>query len=117
MYICTVNPTIYYSKPNHKGTHPRNITFMKKKAKPSAKAATKATGKSLDPRVLAIGEKLKKLRIKKGYPAYDYFAFEHNISRVLYWRMEKGTNFTIGSFLKVLNAHDLTMKEFFKDIK
>jgi hypothetical protein len=90
---------------------------MKKKAKAPSKAAVKTTSKTLDPRVLAIGEKLKKLRIKKGYPAYDYFAFEHNISRVLYWRMEKGTNFTIGSFLKVLKAHDLSMKDFFKDIK
>jgi hypothetical protein len=86
---------------------------MKKKAKVAAKAPVK----TLDPRILAIGSKLKKLRIKKGYPAYDYFAFDHNISRVLYWRMEKGTNFTIGSFLKVLKAHNLSMKEFFKDIK
>jgi hypothetical protein len=86
---------------------------MKKKAK----TAVKKAGKTLDPRVIAIGEKLKRLRIKKGYPAYDYFAFEHDISRVLYWRMEKGTNFTIGSFLKVLKAHDMSMKEFFKDIK
>jgi hypothetical protein len=86
---------------------------MKKKAKTPAKAPVK----TLDPRILAIGNKLKKLRIKKGYPAYDYFAFDHNISRVLYWRMEKGTNFTIGSFLKVLKAHNLSMKDFFKDIK
>jgi hypothetical protein len=86
---------------------------MKKRAKTPAKKAIK----TIDPRVVAIGEKLKKLRIKKGYPAYDYFAFEHDISRVLYWRMEKGTNFTIGSFLKVLKAHDMSMKEFFKDIR
>jgi hypothetical protein len=86
---------------------------MKKKAK----TAAKVPAKTLDPRVLAIGDKLKKLRIKKGYPAYDYFAFEHDISRVLYWRMEKGTNFTIGSFLKVLKAHDMSMKDFFKDIR
>ncbi|HXC03450.1 MAG TPA: XRE family transcriptional regulator [Bacteroidia bacterium] len=88
---------------------------MKKKTKAPAKAVAK-TAKSMDPRVMQIGEKLKKLRLKKGYPAYDYFAFEHDISRVLYWRMEKGTNFTIGSFLKVLKAHNMSMKDFFKDI-
>jgi hypothetical protein len=90
---------------------------MKKKTKATSKAVAKSTGKSMDPRVLQIGEKLKKLRLKKGYPAYDYFAFEHDISRVLYWRMEKGTNFTIGSFLKVLKAHNMSMKDFFKDIQ
>jgi hypothetical protein len=84
---------------------------MKKKVKPKSKK------KIADPRTVVIGEKIKKLRLKKGYPAYDFFAFEHDISRVLYWRMEKGTNFTIGSLLKVLDAHDMTLKDFFKDIR
>ena len=30
--------------------------------------------------------------------------------------MEKGTNFTISSLLRVLDAHDITLKEFFKGL-
>lgn len=35
--------------------------------------------------------------MQKGYVGCDFFAWEHQIPRVQYWRMEKGTNFTIKS--------------------
>ncbi len=61
-----------------------------------------------------IGKKLKKLRIKKGYKSHEIFAYDHDISRVHYWRMEKGvTNITIKSLLKVLSIHKITVQEFF----
>ncbi|UII75469.1 helix-turn-helix domain-containing protein [Flagellimonas sp. HMM57] len=72
--------------------------------------------KELDPRIMAIAKKLETLRIKKGYSSYENFAIEFGISRMQYWRMEKGTNFTFASFLKILDAHEMTLNEFFKDI-
>lgn len=70
--------------------------------------------KELDPRILAIAKKLEQLRIERGYTSYENFAIEHGISRMQYWRMEKGTNFTFASFLKILDAHEMSLEEFFK---
>lgn len=67
----------------------------------------------MDNRILKIGLFLKKLRIEKGYVSSEFFAWEHKIPRVQYWRMEKGNNFTITSLLRVLDAHNMTLEEFF----
>ncbi len=71
----------------------------------------------MDKRVTNIGVRLKKLRIEKGYSSYENFAWDNEIPRVQYWRMEKGTNFTIRTFLRVLDAHQITLKEFFDEIE
>tara|TARA_B100001115_G_scaffold172884_1_gene156480 strand:- start:2831 stop:3100 length:270 start_codon:yes stop_codon:yes gene_type:complete len=71
--------------------------------------------KKLDPRILAIAQKLEKIRVEKGYTSYENFAIEHGISRMQYWRMEKGTNFTFASFLKILDAHGMSLSEFFEE--
>lgn len=76
---------------------------MKEKIKP----------KKLDNRILAIAKKIKKLRKDAGYKSYEKFAKKKGLPRMQYWRMEKGTNFTIGTFLKVLDAHKLTLLQFF----
>lgn len=66
--------------------------------------------------LLAIGERLKTLRIEKGYSSYEKFAWDNEINRVQYYRMEKGANITIKSLLKVLEVHDLSLEEFFSHI-
>lgn len=71
----------------------------------------------MDKRIIEIGQKLKSLRLAKGYTSYEVFAWDNEIPRIQYWRMEKGTNFTIASLLRVLDAHNITLEEFFKDIK
>lgn len=71
----------------------------------------------MDKRILAIADKLKKLRIDKGYTSYETFAFENDVNRVQYWRMEKGNNFTMNSLIKILDIHGITLEEFFKSIK
>ena len=53
------------------------------------------------------------MRIEKGFTSYENFAIEHGISRMQYWRMEKGTNFTFESLLKILDAHEMSLSEFF----
>lgn len=71
----------------------------------------------MDKRILIIAEKIKQLRIDKGYISYEFFAWEHKIPRVQYWRMEKGTNFTIKTFLRILDAHKISLEDFFSDIE
>jgi len=63
-----------------------------------------------------IAEKVKQLRIDKGYSSYENFAYENDLSRVQYWRLERGTNFTINYLLRVLEIHKISLSEFFKDI-
>ena len=63
-----------------------------------------------------IGSKLKQLRVDKGFSSYENFAYQNDLSRIQYWRMEKGTNFTIKNLLKILDIHKITLEDFFKDL-
>jgi transcriptional regulator with XRE-family HTH domain len=61
-----------------------------------------------------IGQKLRQLRKKKGYTSAESFAYDHDLPRVHYWRIEKGkVNITIRSLQKILSIHKLTMEDFF----
>lgn len=71
--------------------------------------------KTLDPRIIKIAKKLKQMRIEAGYTSYENFAIDKGLKRMQYWRMEKGSNFTFTSFLKILDAHDMSLESFFKD--
>ena len=54
------------------------------------------------------GKLLRKLRTEMGYSSYESFAFEHNLSRIQYWRMEAGkTNYSIKTLIKVLDIHKI----------
>lgn len=70
----------------------------------------------VDPRIIKIATKLKELRINAGYSSHESFAWDNDINRVQYWRIEKGTNITIRTLLIVLDIHKISLAEFFKDI-
>ncbi|NEM99329.1 helix-turn-helix transcriptional regulator [Pontibacter burrus] len=64
----------------------------------------------------AIGNRLKAIRIEKGYTSYETFAIDHGLGRMQYWKLEKGeTNPTMRTLLKVLAIHDMTLEEFFSE--
>ncbi len=67
--------------------------------------------------IVSIGERIKSLRINAGYKSYEVFAWENNLSRIQYWKMEKETNCTLKSLYKVLKVHNLTYKEFFDSLE
>ena len=61
-----------------------------------------------------IGAKLTFLRKKKGYSSHEDFAYDFDLPRVQYWRIEKGkANITIKSLCRLLSIHDLSVEEFF----
>lgn len=62
-----------------------------------------------------IGKKLKELRLKAGFKSYEQFAYEKKISRIQYWKMENGSNFTLKSLLKILDAHTISFKDFMEE--
>jgi hypothetical protein len=72
---------------------------------------------TVDKRLLKVAQKLKKMRIDKGYTSYEQFAWDNEINRVQYWRIESGANITIKSLIKVLDAHKITLKDFFEDLE
>ncbi len=47
----------------------------------------------------------------------EIFAYEHDLNRISYWRMEKGCNITIASLFRILDIHKMTLHEFFKDME
>lgn len=68
-------------------------------------------------RVAQIGAHIKELRISSGYTSAEIFAYEHELNRISYWRMEKGANITMSSLFRILDIHQITLSEFFKDIE
>jgi transcriptional regulator with XRE-family HTH domain len=61
-----------------------------------------------------IGSKLTDLRKQKGYTSHEDFAYDFDIPRVQYWRIEKGkTNVTVKSLCRILSIHNISLEEFF----
>lgn len=62
-----------------------------------------------------IGLRLKFLREESGFTSYERFAIEYNISRMHYWKIEKGkANITIRTLLNILTIHHISIEEFFR---
>ena len=60
-----------------------------------------------------LGDAFRDLRKAKGYHSYENFAHDYGLSRIHYYQMEKGTNCTLKSLLRLLNAHELDVFLFF----
>lgn len=61
-----------------------------------------------------IGEKLRQLRKECGYTSAESFAYDHDLPRVHYWRIESGkVNITVRSLHRILSIHRLTLDDFF----
>lgn len=65
----------------------------------------------------AIALRLKELRKAKGYSNYEHIAFDLEMSRSAYWRLETGVNFELKTLIKICRLLDVSLEEFFKDIK
>lgn len=68
-------------------------------------------------RLKKVGERLSELRKKAGYKSQETFAFDHELNRTQYARMETGANITLSSLLRVLDVHKMTPEEFFRGLK
>lgn len=62
-----------------------------------------------------LGNRIKQLRIKKGYASYEHFAYDHDISRAQFGRYEKGQDLKFTSLVKVVKSFDMTLTEFFSE--
>lgn len=63
-----------------------------------------------------LGDRLKVLRVKKGFTSLERFAFDNELSRVLYSNYENGKgNITYKNLLKVTKALNISLKDFFSE--
>lgn len=62
-----------------------------------------------------LANRIKSLRIEKGYSSYETFAFENGIHRAQYGRYETGTDMQYTSLLRIAKAFDMTLAEFFSE--
>lgn len=63
-----------------------------------------------------VAKKIKQLRKDKGYTSFQAFAYDFELNRVQYWRIESGQNITLKTLIKVLEIHQISLGEFFKDL-
>lgn len=77
----------------------------------------KGTKEKKDPNeeLRQLGQRIKNLRIQKGYSSFEDFAYEHGISRAQFGRYEKGQNLRYTSLTKIVQAFGITMHEFFSE--
>ncbi len=67
--------------------------------------------------LIAIALRLKELRKAKGYSNYEHIAFDLEMSRSAYWRLETGVNFELKTLIKICRLLDVSLEEFFKGIE
>ena len=71
--------------------------------------------KEIPPHLVKLGERIKYLRIKKGYTSHETFANKHDFNRTQYFRYEHGEDLRYSSLLKLVEAFGMTMEEFFSE--
>lgn len=64
-----------------------------------------------------IGEKIRKLRIERGYPSYEHFAFDNELPRHNVLRAECGKPISGKTLHSIITALKISPEEFFKGIK
>jgi transcriptional regulator with XRE-family HTH domain len=62
-----------------------------------------------------LAQRIRQLRIKKGYSNYENFAYDNDIPRAQYGRYEKGEDLRYSSLIKVIKALDVSIQEFFSE--
>ncbi len=69
--------------------------------------------KNVDKDLKRLGKRIQQLRIAKGYTSYEYFAYDHEISRTQFGRYERGEDLRYSSLLRVVKALGVSLEQFF----
>ena len=63
-----------------------------------------------------LAQRIKELRLKKGYQSYENFAYDHGIARAQFGRYESGKDdLRYSSLVKVIKALDISLRDFFSE--
>jgi len=72
--------------------------------------------KKPNPDLIKLGNRIKELRIKKGYSSYEIFAYDHGFNRAQFGRYEAGTDdIRYTTIQKIAKAFGMTLNEFFTE--
>ena len=71
---------------------------------------------SVDQQMKIIGEKVRELRRRQN-PNYEAWSYLNGINKVSLSRLERGENITMKIFLEILNKLNVSVQDFFKEIK
>jgi transcriptional regulator with XRE-family HTH domain len=80
---------------------------MAKKVSPEA---------SVEQQLKTIGAKVRELRREKN-PNYEAWSYLNGINKVSLNRIERGENVTMKMLLEILKKLDVSVQDFFKDIR
>lgn len=84
---------------------------MKKQA-----ARKKTASKYVEAPVLAaFGNRLRELRISKGYTSQEAFAYDHGFSRIQMNKWERGADIKLSTVERLAKAFGISVKEFFSE--
>ena len=74
------------------------------------------TGKKKKPTEISLlANRIRQLRIAKGYKSGEAFALDHQLSRTHYGRWERGSNITYVNLVKLVAALGISLEEFFSE--
>ncbi len=62
-----------------------------------------------------LGNRLRKLRKQAGYSSAEKFAYKNDINRAQYSKYETGADLRFSSLVKVLEAMEVSLKDFFSE--
>jgi transcriptional regulator with XRE-family HTH domain len=82
--------------------------------KPKGKKPEKDVELNTEDELNKLGQRIKALRIERGYTSYEYFAYEHGFSRAQYGRYEQGQDLRFSSLVRIVNAFGMTLQDFFE---
>ena len=66
--------------------------------------------------VLLLAERIRQLRKEKGYTSQETFAYDNGYTLSYYSRLERGEDIRFSSLIKVCNALEVSLVEFFEGI-
>lgn len=75
----------------------------------------KVEKKKSSPEINRLADRIRQLRIARGYKSSEAFALDHQLSRTHYGRWERGANITYMNLLKLAAAFGVTLEEFFSE--
>lgn len=62
-----------------------------------------------------LAQRIRSLRLAKGYSSHETFAYEKGIPRAQYGRYERGEDLRFTSLVKIVQAFDMSLEEFFSE--
>ena len=80
-----------------------------------SKGIKRGTQKKKPAEMQRLGQRIKILRIARGYNSAEAFALDHDISRTHYGRWERGSNITYINLIKLTRAFGISLEEFFSE--